>query len=215
MLQNNNETFDTKKVIVALDNYSIPMAEEIIDKYKSDVYGFKVNHTLYEYINKKSTNIFCDFKLFDIPNTMCSVIEKLIDDGANMVTVHMSNNLNAMEAISKYSKDIKILGVTLLTSWNHQDSYFVYDKSPSGVYERSISLMRKYGFWGAICSPRDLKTVNLLLDKDNDDLKKICPGIRKKDQLNNDQIRVSTPEYAFENGADYLVMGRGFFNDKG
>ena len=39
-----------------------------------------------------------------------------------------------------------------------------------------------------------------------------CPGIRYDVDDKQDQIRVSTPEEAIENGADYLVMGRSFFN---
>ena len=72
-------------------------------------------------------------------------------------------------------------------------------------------MMKKNGFWGMICSPKDL----LFLEKDVPDshgLKKICPGIRHDVFNSQDQVRVSTPEYAIKNGADYLVMGRSFFN---
>ena len=62
-----------------------------------------------------------------------------------------------------------------------------------------------------------LKKDLLLLEKDVSDshgLKKICPGIRHDVFNSQDQVRVSTPEYAIEHGADYLVMGRSFFNHK-
>ena len=196
------------KVIVALDNMSVPMADEIMDRYKDEVYGFKVNHTVFPYIRRKyMNNLFCDYKLFDIPSTMCSVIEHLIGAGAKMVTIHMSNNRESIKELSQYSEDIKLLGVTMLTSWDHNDSYYVYQQSIDSLYKRSIQMMEQYGFWVMICSPKDL-----MLLKDTK-LKKICPGIRKKGQLSHDQIRVSTPEEAINNGADYLVMGRSFFNN--
>ena len=37
----------TNKVILALDNYSVPMAEEIISHWQNKVHGFKLNHNLF------------------------------------------------------------------------------------------------------------------------------------------------------------------------
>ena len=196
--------FDTSKVIVALDNYSAPMAREVIARWCGEVYGFKMNHTLYPYIGKEYNRIFCDYKLFDIPNTMCSVIEHLIDCGAEMVTVHVNNNKSAIESLSQYADKIKLLGVTLLTSWDHKDIDKVYHSTMYSNYIRSVDLMEENGFWGMICSPQDIE------EMPKNDLKKICPGIRPK-PLNDDQVRVSTPQEAFDAGADYLVMGRSFF----
>jgi len=195
------------KTIIALDDFTVEESEAIIQKWKYDVYAFKLNHILYPYVKKNHRKIFCDYKLFDIPNTMCKVVEHLIDTGADMVTVHMNNNIKAIESLSKYSDKIKLLGVTLLTSWDHNDSEFVFKQSIGSVYDRSIWMMEKYGFWGMICSPKDLLYVNTKTKK----LKKICPGIRKENQLNDDQVRVSTPQKAIDDGADYLVMGRSFF----
>ncbi len=113
--------YDKSKVILALDNYSVPMAEEIISRWQSEVWGFKLNHNLYPYIGKNYNNIFCDYKLYDIPNTMCGVLDRLVDDGCEMVTVHMTNNKAAIESLSKYADKIKLLGVSVLTSWNFAD----------------------------------------------------------------------------------------------
>lgn len=198
------------KTIVALDNFTVEEANKLIQEWKYKVYGFKLNHILYPYTKTNHRNIFCDYKLFDIPNTMCYVIEHLIDTGADMVTVHMNNNLKAIESLRKYADKIKLLGVTFLTSWDYDDTRSVYNKSAYNLYKRSTMLMKDNGFWGMICSPKDL----LLLKEDildSYELKKICPGIRYDIDDKQDQIRVSTPEEAIKNGADYLVMGRSFF----
>lgn len=200
------ENLDYSKIIVALDNFSVPMAEEIIDRWRSEVYGFKLNHILYPYISKHSNNVFCDYKLYDIPNTMCTVIEHLITSGADMVTVHMSNNKKSIEALKQYNQDIKLLGVTVLTSWETSDVADVYKTNLSDCYKRSIDIMEDNGFYGMICSPQDLK------DIPKTSLKKICPGIRTKSVV-DDQVRTSSVEEAFSAGADYLVMGRSFFNN--
>ena len=196
----------TNKVILALDNYSVPMAEEIISHWQNKVHGFKLNHNLYPYIGKKYNNIFCDYKLYDIPNTMCGVIENLIEDGCEMVTVHVTNNKSSIESLKKYSDKIKLLGVSVLTSWNYLDVNKVFNSSVEGIYNRSTWLMEDNGFFGMICSAQDLEYIP------QTSLKKICPGIRT-DPCSDDQVRVATPQQAFDKGADYLVMGRSFFNN--
>lgn len=196
--------YDKSKVIVALDNYSVPMAEEIIAHWQNKVYGFKLNHNLYPYIGKKYNNIFCDYKLYDIPNTMEGIIENLIADDCDMVTVHVTNNKSAIESLKKYSDKIKLLGVSVLTSWNYADVDKVFRSTVEDIYNRTICLMEDNGFYGMICSAQDL------LYTPKTSLKKVCPGIRSG-ASDDDQVRITTPQQAFENGADYLVMGRSFF----
>jgi len=198
--------YDKSKVILALDNYSVPMAEEIISRWQSEVWGFKLNHNLYPYIGKNYNNIFCDYKLYDIPNTMCGVLDRLIDDGCEMVTVHMTNNKTAIQTLSKYADKIKLLGVSVLTSWDFADVDKVFRATVEDIYARTMWLMEDNGFYGMICSAQDLQYMP------KTDLKKICPGIRHRD-TNDDQKRVATPQAALEAGADYIVMGRSFFEN--
>ena len=198
--------YDKSKVILALDNYSVPMAEEIISRWQSEVWGFKLNHNLYPYIGKNYNNIFCDYKLYDIPNTMCGVLDRLVDDGCEMVTVHMTNNKAAIESLSKYADKIKLLGVSVLTSWNFADIDKVFRSSVEDIYSRTIWLMEDNGFYGMICSAQDLEYIP------KTELKKICPGIRHN-TIADDQIRIATPQEAYDLGADYIVMGRSFFEN--
>jgi len=198
--------YDKSKVILALDNYSVPMAEEIISRWQSEVWGFKLNHNLYPYIGKNYNNIFCDYKLYDIPNTMCGVLDRLVDDGCEMVTVHMTNNKTAIRTLSKYADKIKMLGVSVLTSWDFADVDKVFRATVEDIYARTMWLMEDNGFYGMICSAQDLQYIP------KTDLKKICPGIRHGD-TNDDQVRVATPQAALEAGADYIVMGRSFFEN--
>ena len=196
--------FDISKVIIALDNMSVTKADKIIEEYKDKVYGFKINHLLDGFIRKYRRNIFLDFKLHDIPNTMNLVIERQIKSYTSMMTVHMNNSETALSKLQKYTDNIKLLGVTVLTSMSEDECKEIYSKSIEEMYERSISLMIKNNFWGAICSPKDLEYF-----KDVKHLKKICPGIQMT-PMNNDQVRTATPQEALDAGADYLVMGRAF-----
>jgi len=197
---------DYSKTIVALDNFSVSMTEELIDTLGHQVYGFKMNHTLFPYIGGGGYNIFCDYKLFDIPNTMCKIVEKAIDQQADMITISMLNSRKAIESLSQYADHIKLLGVTYLTSWDIGDVFEICGTSPSVAYMRAMAIMEDNGFYGMICSAQDIPTLR------QSKLKKITPGIRLGSDTNDDQVRVMTPEKAIENGADYLVMGRSFFN---
>ena len=199
-----------KKTIVALDDMSVPMAEEIIEHWKNKVHGFKLNHVLFPKIGKHYANIFCDYKLFDIPNTMEKVVESVIDEGANMISIHINNNHTAIEALAKYSGKIKLLGITYLTSWDHNDLKFIYNTSSAEIYKRSVWLMKKHGFYGMVCSAKDLNMIKAFIPE-SESLKKICPGIRSDVYNTQDQVRVATAEQAINDGADYLVMGRSFF----
>lgn len=194
------------KTFVAIDNYSAPMAEKIMEKWKDKVAGFRLNHDLYEKVDKTGYNILCDYKLFDNPNTMNTIIEKLIDDGTQYVTVHVSNSYGNLKELSKYNDKINILGVSYLTSWDEDDVASIYRKTIRELWKSSIQKMEDFGFYGAICSPSDLNYFK------ETKLKKICPGIRYTKNFLLNKKRVATPEEAIRNGADYLVIDRSFFN---
>jgi len=197
------------KTIVALDDFNPVAAEKIMDQYATLVYGFKMNHTLFPHTIKNGLRIFADYKLYDIPNTMCSVVEHLIAHEAEMVTVNMMNCRHSLSHLTQYRNDIKLLGVSVLTSWNEIDTYEMYHKTISEIYLETIPKMLECGFWGMICSPVDLEYPGVK----SADLMKICPGIRQVSFDEDDQVRIATPETALSNGADLLVMGRSFFSE--
>ena len=196
------------KTIVALDDFNPVVAEKIMDQYATLVYGFKMNHTLFPHTVKNGLRIFADYKLYDIPKTMCSIIEHLIAHEAEMVTINMMNCKNSLSHLSKYKNDIKLLGVSVLTSWSESDSHQMYQKTIREVYEDTVPKMLEYGFWGMICAPVDLSYPIVK----NAELMKICPGIRQVNMDDDDQIRIATPDTALQDGADILIMGRSFFN---
>ena len=196
------------KTIVALDDFNPVVAEKIMDQYATLVYGFKMNHTLFPHTVKNGLRIFADYKLYDIPKTMCSIVEHLIAHEAEMVTINMMNCKNSLSHLSKYKNDIKLLGVSVLTSWSESDSHEIYQKTIREVYEDTVPKMLEHGFWGMICAPIDLSYPVVK----NAELRKICPVIRQVNMDDDDQIRIATPDTAIQDGADILIMGRSFFN---
>jgi len=205
------------RIILSLDTTDTDYANRMIEKYSERIYGFKLNHLLFNQhslLRYSYTDVptLVDYKLFDIPNTMIEILIDLIDRGVDMVTVHMANSQVSLDILADYADKIKICGVTLLTSWTDADCQTRYGKTPAELYAQSIAEMEKYGFWGMICAPTDLQYAQMA----NTSLKKICPGIRPNTSIatlisTDDHVRIMTPDQAIEAGADYLVMGRSFY----
>ena len=196
------------KIIVALD-YTNPLeALEMCAKLRDVADGFKINHALWSqsvYIKDytQAGELFVDCKLWDTPNTVKQVVQKIVDKGATMTTICTHNNRPVFEELQQFSDQIKLLGVTYLTSWSGSDLLEIMNYLPGGVrvlWRENIDKIRPYGFSGMICSPKDLEIVKPLTYG----MLKVCPGIG----TNSGQSRTTTPKQAIELGADYLVIGR-------
>ena len=76
----------------------------------------------------KGFDIFLDLKLHDIPNTVKKSIEGLADLPIKMMTVHTSGGLRMLQESVDAVKDtnIKIFGVTALTSLADEDTQTIY-----------------------------------------------------------------------------------------
>jgi orotidine-5'-phosphate decarboxylase len=195
-------------IIVALD-YTNPLkALEMAAKLRDHVDGFKINHALWsqsvyikDYTDKE---LFIDCKLWDTPNTIKTVVEKIIAKGASMTTISTLNSPEVFETLKQYNNDIRLLGVTSLTSWTQQEEYDIHHKSPYHIWETHITKI-KDNFAGIICPVPDLPIIDKI-DPDYD-LIRVCPGIKYETKLKG-QSRTGTPKEAQELGADYVVIGR-------
>ena len=195
-------------IIVALD-YTNPLeALEMAAKLRDHVDGFKINHALWSqsvYIKDyTSKELFIDCKLWDTPNTIKTVVEKIIAKGASMTTISTLNSPEVFETLKQYNNDIRLLGVTSLTSWTQQEEYDIHHKSPYHIWETHITKI-KDNFAGIICPVPDLPIIDKI-DPDYD-LIRVCPGIKYETKLKG-QSKTATPREAYELGADYLVIGR-------
>tara|TARA_Y100001949_G_scaffold80177_1_gene67797 strand:+ start:4313 stop:4969 length:657 start_codon:yes stop_codon:yes gene_type:complete len=195
-------------IIVALD-YTNPLeALEMAAKLRDHVDGFKINHALWSqsvYIKDyTSKELFIDCKLWDTPNTIKTIVEKIIAKGASMTTISTFNNPEVFETLKQYNNDIRLLGVTSLTSWTPQEEYDIHHKSPYHIWDTHIKKI-KGNFAGIICPVPDLPIIDKI-DPDYD-LIRVCPGIKYETKLKG-QARTGTPKEAQELGADYVVIGR-------
>ena len=199
-------------IIVAIDEISFIKASEILNNLDPRKCMVKIGSISFNsigqeiiyYAAEKGFDIFLDLKLHDIPNTVRKSIEGLKSLPIKMLTIHISGGKDMMEASmdAVLGTDIKIFGVTALTSLNNADTNEIFQRTTLEQVNAMLDLAESAGIDGVICSPHELELVSK-----RESLLSITPGIRLKDS-NDDQKRVMTPKEAIDLGSDYLVIGR-------
>ena len=108
-------------------------------------------------------------------------------------------------AAKKYNKNLKILGVTVLTSFSSSSIKKVgHTKSIKDLVKKQALLARVAKMDGIVCSAHEIKFIKKICKR----MEIFTPGIRLKGENLNDQKRVMSPNEAFKNGATSIVMGR-------
>ncbi|MCH9025837.1 MAG: orotidine-5'-phosphate decarboxylase [Proteobacteria bacterium] len=160
---------------------------------------------LLDWLVARDKQVFVDLKFFDVPATVAAAVRRLNNRGITFATVH--GNQSIMEAAAEAKEDVKILGVTVLTSLDRgdlDDLGFACD-----VEDLVLSRARRAleaGCDGVVSSGLEAPRLREFIDQR---LLVIVPGIRPLDNRPvDDQKRVVSVEQAFANGADYIVIGR-------
>jgi orotidine-5'-phosphate decarboxylase len=202
----------SKIIIVAVDETQLENFKSVVDSLDSNLCMIKIGsvsfnalgHQAISYASKKGFQIFLDLKLHDIPNTVKKSIKGLISLPIDIMTIHTSGGLEMMKAAKKAvdGTDIKIFGVTALTSLSDADTSLIFKRTAAEQVNTMLDLAEQAGIDGVVCSPHELSLVSK-----RESLLSITPGIRLKDS-NDDQNRVMTPKDALKQGANFLVIGR-------
>ena len=206
----------SKPIIVAIDETQSSSFKQTVDSLDSDLCMIKVGsvsfnaigHEALTYVASKGFEIFLDLKLHDIPNTVKKSIEGLVSLPVSMMTIHTSGGLEMMKAAKKAVEgtNIKIFGVTALTSLSDEDTSAIFQRTASNQVKAMLDLAQEAQIDGVICSPHEL---DLVVERKS--LLSITPGIRLSESA-DDQSRVMTPKDAISKGADYIVIGRPITN---
>jgi len=159
--------------------------------------------------------VFLDLKLCDIPNTVAGSIRMAAQVRPAMMTVHASGGpamiraaaAAAVRAANTYNiPRPKILGVTVLTSFDEDDLQSVGMQGPmEAQVKRLAKLAQDCGLDGVVASAHEIA---MLRSHCGDDFLLVVPGIRPGWSSSDDQKRIVPPAEALAQGADYLVVGR-------
>ena len=201
-----------ERLIVALDVPTAREAKVLVEKLGDSARFYKVGLELFtaggyfeliEWLVKRGNKVFADLKLYDIPETVRRAVANVSGCGATFLTVHAHRSV--MEAAAREKGAMKVLGVTVLTSFDQRD----LDEMGATKTVADLVLARargaaESGCDGVIASGLEAKALKAAL---GERLLIVTPGIRPV-AGNDDQKRTVDVAQAFSNGADYIVVGR-------
>ena len=205
----------SKRLIIALDTDDFNLVKKLSAFFDPKLCLMKVGLQLYiahgkevlEYLSEQGFEIFLDLKLHDIPNTVAKAIKEIQKFNIKMTTIHSQGGVEMINAALDQSNDIKILAVSLLTSLDRQDVSRLYDNDFEKQFDMLLKVITDTNTHGIVCSSHELVKIS------DNNLIKVVPGIRN-DDVSDDQKRIMSSKAAYENGADFIVVGRPIINSE-
>lgn len=210
----NKDIAPEQRLIMALDLPTVSDAQAMVGELGDSVHFYKIGLELFmsegffgflHWLRSHNKNVFVDLKFFDVPATVGRAVRALSRHDVQLTTVHGNDAI--MQAAAREKGELKILAVTVLTSLDRgdlDDLGFECD-----VRQLVVSRARRalaLGCDGVVSSGLEAPLIRNEIDHR---LLIVSPGIRPVDNREeDDQKRVVTVATAFENGADYIVVGR-------
>ncbi len=218
--ENVNQTCHKRKyadqIIIALDVKDIKSAYKLVDTLKNIASFYKVGMELLaqpgaldlvKELKQQGHKVFLDAKLYDIGRTVEAAVANYAALEIDFLTIHAEYNTVKAAVKATHATQLKLLAVTVMTNMNDGDLRLmgIDNMTVEQLVKKRALQSYELGAHGIISSAQEANMIrNICGEKCI-----ICtPGIRPKGFDSNDQKRVVTPQYAFQNGADYIVMGR-------
>jgi len=205
-----------ERLIVALDVPTAGEARALVERLGDSVRFYKIGLELFtsggyfelaHWLAARGNKVFADLKLYDIPETVRRAVANLRGRGVSFVTVHGHRSI--LEAAAAAKGEVRILAVTVLTSFDRRD----LDEMGATLDVEQLVLSRaraaaESGCDGVISSGLEAPKLKATF---GERLLVVTPGIRPATAggaPSDDQKRTVDVARAFRNGADYIVVGR-------
>lgn len=202
----------SQRLIVALDYPGHRQARELVEQLGDTVSFYKVGLELFmdggsfeliDWLGECGKQVFVDLKFFDVPATVARAVRRLNGRGIRFTTVHGNDAM--MRAAAEVERDFQILAVTVLTSLDRGDLEDLgFDCDLDQLVISRARRAVECGCDGVITSGQDARSLREAL---GGAFLVVCPGIRPVSN-DDDQKRTVNVKQAFDNGADYIVVGR-------
>lgn len=209
------------KTIIALDFSSRQEVLDFLSQFDQPVtvkIGMELTYAegldMVREVKAMGHDVFLDLKLHDIPNTVKGGMKNLAALGADIVNCHAAGGIEMMKAAKEgielgagEGKKPLVIAVTQLTSTS-KEAMNEQQGIPGEVIDsviRYAKAAKESGLDGVVCSVHEAKAIK---EACGEDFLTVTPGIRLATDSKDDQKRVATPEFAREQGCDYIVVGR-------
>lgn len=211
------------RLIVALDVPDALSGLKLAEEIGSEVSFYKIGLGMLtggglalarELKDERGKRIFLDMKLFDIGATVEAAVRGLAQFDLDFLTVHGDPHVVKAACEGAANSNMKILGVTILTSLDRGDLDACCIKSGDVadlVLERAGNALNA-GADGVIASPQEAALIRALPEANGKLI--VTPGVRPAGAALGDQKRVATPAQAIKDGADHIVVGRPIWQAK-
>ncbi len=209
------------KTIIALDFSSRQEVLDFLSQFDQPVtvkIGMELTYAegldMVREVKAMGHDVFLDLKLHDIPNTVKGGMKNLAALGADIVNCHAAGGIEMMKAAKEgielgagEGKKPLVIAVTQLTSTS-KEAMNEQQGIPGEVIDsviRYAKAAKEAGLDGVVCSVHEAKAIK---EACGEAFLTVTPGIRLATDSKDDQKRVATPEFAREQGCDYIVVGR-------
>lgn len=203
------------KLIIGLDVPSVEEARSIVGKIGEAGTFYKIGYQLayaggFEFARElidHGKKVFLDLKLHDIGNTVEEGVRSISRLGVTFLTVHAYPQTMRAAVAGKAGSALKILAVTVLTSYADNDLVEAgyAPVSPAELVARRAAQARDLGIDGLVCAATEAERVRAIIGLDR---LIVTPGIRPAGAEAGDQKRIVTPAEGIRLGADHLVVAR-------
>lgn len=200
------------RLMVALDLSDGAAAGKLVEQLGDTITFYKLGlellmsddyWQLVDWLTGRGKKVFADIKFFDVPATVGRAVKRLSERNVAFVTVHGNDAIMAAAGANKGA--MRVLAVTVLTSLDDGDMRDLgFDCNIPELVQSRARRAIKLGCDGVVASGREAPVLRKAL---GDAPVIVTPGIRDTPS-GDDQKRTVGVEEAFQNGADYIVMGR-------
>ncbi|NYT11702.1 MAG: orotidine-5'-phosphate decarboxylase [Methanomassiliicoccales archaeon] len=189
---------EESRLILALDETRKGKALEVAEEVSDLVAAIKINWPLVlstspEIIDELSriSDVICDFKVADIPNTNRLIVEQTVARGAKGIIVHGFTGSDSVRAAVEAAGDVEVFVVVEMSHPGGKE----FTQSAS---ERIARIAKESGAAGVIAPatrPERIREIRSMIG----DLKILSPGVGAQGGSAADAISM---------GADFVIVGR-------
>jgi len=204
-----------ERLIIGLDVPGVEEARSIVTRIGDAGSFYKIGYQLAyaggfafaRELIEQGKKVFLDLKLHDIGNTVEEGVRSIARMGVTFLTVHAYPQTMRAAVAGKAGSDLKILAVTVLTSYDDNDLVEAgYAPVPAAeLVSRRAGQARDIGIDGIVCAATEAQRVRGIIGPDRFI---VTPGIRPAGSEAGDQKRIVTPGDAIRSGSTHLVVAR-------